>query len=294
MSKNKIMTESMNVIDASANILSCINPIFSTITLVTYGVRKVIGLSSDEAIIDRLKRMEKDIINKKIGIYDFKNKISELSEHDKYVVSNNLYNVLLTCIPETVDIYISVLVDYVMSNENNKHDELCEIICQLNKSDLTLLQLIKEYQEKGDYEYFKEVQRKHGEQVKKYFEQKERQEKEVKLKEESNKLHQIKNLDMPVFVDRGMFFEKNTIFWKDFKKYYNLIVNELGTMLMMYGYDEQHNRIDYWVYIVKSFLKLQSMGLLELDFIDTIGNSNMLNIDRFHVTLVGQEVLKYI
>ena len=298
MQKKKLFSESIDVIDASSNILSCINPIFAGITLVTYSVRKVMGLCSDESIINRLKKFEMDLKNKKIDINDFKNKVSDLSEHDKYVVANNLYNILLTCIPETLDIYISLLVDYIMSNDNNKHDELCEIISQLNKSDLTLLQLIKEYQLNGDYKHYDKAKEKHNNQIKKYYEQKENEIKNrmnTQAKEKSgNGLMRIRKISSPVLVDRGMFFEKNTIFWSDFKEYYNIIVNELGTLLMMKGKDENNNDNDDLAYIAKSILKLQGAGLLELDFIDTIGNSNMLNIDRFHVTLIGQKILEYI
>ena len=54
--------------DASANVLACINPIFAGITLVTYGIRKVVGLCSNESIIDRIN-LEKSYAKK--GYYEY-------------------------------------------------------------------------------------------------------------------------------------------------------------------------------------------------------------------------------
>lgn len=69
-------------------------------------------------------------------------------------MSNNLNNILLSCIPETVDLYIEVLIDLIMQQDNNNYEELCEIINKLNVNDIKLLKMIKQYQNNGIREYY--------------------------------------------------------------------------------------------------------------------------------------------
>lgn len=42
----------------------------------------------------------------------------------------------------------------------------------------------------------------------------------------------------------------------------------------------------------KSFIKLQNLGILELDYINTTENINSLNVERLHITLFYNELLK--
>ena len=58
--------------------------------------------------------------------------------------------------------------------------------------------------------------------------------------------------------------------------------------------DEKGNKSKEWAYIGKSIIKLQNLGIIELDYINTTGNINSLNVERFHITLFGNEMLKYI
>ena len=68
----------------------------------------------------------------------------------------------------------------------------------------------------------------------------------------------------------------------------------MGYILLGKTTDENGKESDEWAYIGKSFIKLQSLGILELDYINTPGNINSLNIERFHLTIFGIELLKYI
>jgi len=135
-------------------VLSLASPYFNTIPLVVFVANRLLGLMSDEDIIRRLKNIEKKLIKKKITKEDFRNKINNLSEHKKYVVSNNLKEIIMNCIPETVDLYIEAFINYIMSTDNSGDEDLCEIIKQLNKRDLIVLKMIKEYLvtgTKGEY-----------------------------------------------------------------------------------------------------------------------------------------------
>ena len=50
---------------------------------------------NDNGIVKRINKIEKQLNNKKINIEEFKEKITNLTEHNMYVVRNNLSNILL-------------------------------------------------------------------------------------------------------------------------------------------------------------------------------------------------------
>lgn len=51
--------------------------------------------------------------------------------------------------------------------------------------------------------------------------------------------------------------------------------------------------IDF-AYLAKSIIKLQNLGVLQCDFVPTIGTSSLNHIDRFYITFFGQKLLEYI
>ena len=89
--------------DAISGIISCINPIFSTVPLLTFAINRVIGLISEKDIIKRIRKLEIKLKEKLITPDQFKEKVGKLTEHNRYVVSNNLNNILLSCITNPED-----------------------------------------------------------------------------------------------------------------------------------------------------------------------------------------------
>ena len=147
----------------------------------------------------------------------------------------------------------------------------------------SLIQMIKEYRNNGDREY--------------YNKNTEKAQKEKIENEEIDKNNKTPNLGLKKikWVNRNVVIDSsNTIFWKDFDKYYELQAGEMGFVLLGQTTDEEGNKSKEWAYIGKSFIKLQNLGILELDYINTTGNINSLNVERFHITLFGNELLKYI
>lgn len=147
----------------------------------------------------------------------------------------------------------------------------------------SLIQMIKEYRNNGDREY--------------YNKNTEKAQKEKIENEEIDKNNKTPNLGLKKikWVNRNVVIDSsNTIFWKDFEKYYELQAGEMGFVLLGQTTDEEGNKSKEWAYIGKSFIKLQNLGILELDYINTTGNINSLNVERFHITLFGNELLKYI
>lgn len=271
------------IVNAGAGILSSVDPAFSLIPIFVYAVNWTFGLASPEYIIKRLNKINEKLIKRKISIDDFKNEVLNLSEHNEYIVLNHLRNILLTAIPETVDIYIELIIDFIMKKEYDEKETLCEIVNLLNKKDIQLLHMIEEYRDNGDREYYdKNTEKAQKEKIEN--EKKDRSDKTPYLG-----LKKIRWVDRNVVIDNS-----STIFWKDFEKYYELQTGEMGFILLGETMDEEGNKSKEWAYLGKSFIKLQNLGILELDYINTTGNINSLNVERFHITLFGNELLKYI
>ena len=271
------------MVNAGAGILSSVDPAFLLIPIFVYAVNWTFGLASPEYIIKRLNKINEKLIKRKISIDDFKNEVLNLSEHNEYIVLNHLRNILLTAIPETVDIYIELIIDFIMKKEYDEKETLCEIVNLLNKKDIQLLHMIEEYRDNGDREYYdKNTEKAQKEKIEN--EKKDRSDKTPYLG-----LKKIRWVDRNVVIDNS-----STIFWKDFEKYYELQTGEMGFILLGETMDEEGNKSKDWAYLGKSFIKLQNLGILELDYINTTGNINSLNVERFHITLFGNELLKYI
>lgn len=271
------------IVNAGAGILSSVDSAFSLIPIFVYAVNWTFGLASPEYIIKRLNKINEKLIKRKISIDDFKNEVLNLSEHNEYIVLNHLRNILLTAIPETVDIYIELIIDFIMKKEYDEKETLCEIVNLLNKKDIQLLHMIEEYRDNGDREYYdKNTEKAQKEKIEN--EKKDRSDKTPYLG-----LKKIRWVDRNVVIDNS-----STIFWKDFEKYYELQTGEMGFILLGETMDEEGNKSKEWAYLGKSFIKLQNLGILELDYINTTGNINSLNVERFHITLFGNELLKYI
>lgn len=234
------------ITNIGSGILSSVNTAFSIIPIFTYAINWTFGLASPEYVKRRLDKFNEKLEKRKIDIEDFKNEIFSLSEHNEYIVLNHLRNILLTSIPETVDIYIELVIDFIMSKEYDDKETLCEIINSLNKTDINLLKIIKEYIKNGNRKYY-----------------------EKNIEQHVNEENKFKSVPFK-FKDRNVVLDdKTTIFWKDFKAYNELQVGEMGYILLQEGMNDEGVMVKDWAYIVKSFIKLQNLGILELDYINT-------------------------
>lgn len=274
-------------IDSTTNVLSLIHPAFAGLTIITFVIKQIINYVSDDDLVKRINKIEKQLNNKKIDMEEFREKITNLTEHSMYVARNNLSNILLNCIPDTVDIYISIWIDLIMNDNNSTNEDLCEILYELNKHDLLLLQMIKSFMKYGEKRYYilSEITKRNR--------LEEERQKNEEIKEYNSKTKGIKKLDFR-YSDRDIRIGNKTIFWKDFSKYYNIDVGEMGYMILDKGINEKGETTMSWAYYVRSFIKLDRLGVLQLDYYSTLGTVNSLNIERFHLTLFGEKLLKYI
>ena len=276
------ITDATELVNVTSGVLSILNPMFSCIPIFTYTINRVTGYVSEDNIVNRMKKIEKQLYIKRISLEEFKEKIINLTEHNEYIVRKNLVNILMNCIPESVDIYISVLIDLVMSQENSIHEEICEILSQLNKNDLTLLSKINIYREKGKNRFLSEHLKNNGERIVENYER-------ADLPNDRGSL--LKRFE---FSDRDNIYSYNTIFWKDFTEMFNVSSIEIGQMLLNEGVNEKGEPTMYWAFLARSFIKLERLGLIQMDIQNTLGTINFLNVDRFHITLFGNKMLYYI
>lgn len=274
-------------IDSTTNVLSLIHPAFAGLTIITFVIKQIINYVSADDLVKRMNKIEKQLNNKKIDMEEFRGKITNLTEHSIYVARNNLSNILLNCIPDTVDIYISIWIDLIMNDNNSTNEDLCEILSELNKHDLLLLQMIKSFMKYGEKRYYISSE------ITKRNRLEEERQKNEEIKEYNSKTKEIKKLDFR-YSDRDIRIGNKTIFWKDFSKYYNIDVGEMGYMILDKGINEKGETTMSWAYYVRSFIKLDRLGVLQLDYYSTLGTVNSLNIERFHLTLFGEKLLKYI
>ena len=100
--------------------------------------------------------------------------------------------------------------------------------------------------------------------------------------------------------DRDINFRNNTIKWSDFAVQVStdgdIEKRVLGLVeyLNRKSYDDNSKPIFYLSFLGRSIVKLQSLGVIQTDFVNTLGTISLNNIDRIHITVTGQEILKYI
>ena len=253
--KMEIVSEGVNSV---SGVLSSFNPLFATLPMIIFAVKRVFGLIQPEDIIKRIKIIEKKLERDKISIEDFKEKVNNLCEHDRYVFSNNLNNIIIDCIPETVDIYISILIDMIMNDkEKDKREELCDIIKQLNVNDLNALKMINKYKDNGVRDCYNE---------------------------RVNELRKLDNQSL-------LFYNNETIFWEDFSNTFHLNVSNLEIPIL---FRETSEKTEDFSFLIKSFIKLEKLGVLIIRWCTTVMSSTALNIDSIETSMFGDMLLRYV
>ena len=210
-----------------------------------------------------MRLFKEEIIKRKIPLEELSLKISDMNEHEQFVLRNNLKFLCLSALPDTVDLFIKLIIDYIATEEQELPEELCEIVRQCNSNDIKLLNNIEEYLLVGARTSSEEA---------------------IKKSEETQK---------GFWQDRSVIYGENTIFWTDFSNHYNIHIDYAGRMLNQIPTDGEENKMQ-WAYMMRSLLKLETLGIIELEYIPTAGTVNKNNVDRIHVTLFGQELLKYL
>lgn len=271
MEKKKIIQRTLNVASPIASAMSICNPAFLAIPVIASVSNELFGYFDSKSTEKRLTLLQEEVQRQKIEIEQFKEMIALLDEHAQYVVRNNIKNFCLEALPETTVAYAKCIIAYIKKEKQELDEEICEILQSCNANDIQILSLIKEYLKEGSRtEYTKKQEevaiaiREQREGVKKWY-------------------------------DRNVIYDENTIFWKDIMESFCLIgADDMGRLLNQAGKKANGEEALDWAYLIRSVIKLHSLGVLQVEFVSTLGVVSQNNIERIHITLFGQRLLEFI
>lgn len=261
-----------------------INAAFLAVPVITSVNNELCGYFDAKSVEKRLLEFQIKLEEQSITIESLKNRINALDEHSQYVLRNNIKHLCSSALPETTETLINCLISYLMKENQDMDEEICEIVCSCNANDIQLLQFIKEYIDEGPRTHYHEMVHKLKDDI---------NQKLIDLEKKED--NEGKTFALKKWYDRNVIYDENTIFWKDFKQFCQLTnISDMGVALNESGTDEEGKETYVWAYLIRSLLKFQSKGVVQLEFISTLGTISQNNIDRFHITLFGQKLLEYI
>lgn len=241
-----------------------IKGIVSEVPLVGGIVSEIWGYIESKAIENRIDLIEEEIKKQNLTNDIFKEFIEKLDEHKYYFVRNNFKYYFLNCIPESTRELCQSIIKYIKSEDDELQEEICETIQQLNVHDINFIEILNAYLTEGIKDEYTRM----------------KNELESSLNDEKSKYH-----------DRNIIYSNYTVFMKDINNF--LKFKEWSLVDMLNGeFTKNENKTLDVLYFGKSIIKLQNMGLLQTDFVVTMGTASVNNIDRIHVTLLGQKVLE--
>lgn len=271
--RKKYVQRAINIASPVASALSLIHPAFLAIPVIASVSNELFSYFDSKSIEKRLLQLQNTVGSSGIEISEFSEQINLLDEHSQYVVRNAVKHLCLCAQPEVTEALNRAIVDLIMNEPYGMPEHVCEILQQCNADDITLLHHIKWFVLNGDKSTYRQ--------------------KLISTRNDakSGGMH-----------DRSYFYgEDNTIFWSDFIKMLHLeitatdmsaFLNKRFTQKAPDGTLEED--ITEFAYIARSIVKLQNLGVLQCDFITTLGTISPNNIERFHITFFGQKLLEYI
>lgn len=122
------------------------------------GIAEIFGWAVEGRFVERRLAEIESLLGKDTDI--FLQDLKELSEHDYYAIRKLLKFHCFEAFPELTPTTAKVIIDYVMNRQNRiGDDQIIEMLCQLNASDITALKSIKKaIIEKGEGDYTKIVE----------------------------------------------------------------------------------------------------------------------------------------
>lgn len=263
----------LNIASPVASALSLVNPKFLAIPVIASVSNELFAYFDSKSIEKRLLQLENEVNNSNISIQEFAEEVSQLDEHRQYVVRNNVKHLCLSAQPEVTETFIKAIIDMIMNESYEMPEHICEILQQCNSTDIELLQIIKWFQLCGDKSTYR---------------------KNLSLADNKAKSGGMS--------DRSYFFgDENTIFWNDFIKCFKIAeeVHDMSLFLNIKlatksGDGAFGEEVLDFAFLSRSMCKLQSLGVLQFDIATTLGTISLNQIERFHLTLFGQNLLEYI
>lgn len=285
--KKQIIQTALNVGSPVASVLSLINPAFLSIPIIASVYNESCAYCDAKSVGKRLLQFQKMIEEQAITINTLQESIDLLNEHSQYVFRNNFKHLCLSALPETTEPLIECLISYLMNEKQDMDEELCEIICSCNGNDIELLKIIKQYMKNGVRIYHQQMTEKYQSDIREM-------QRQPQIVDQEN-ITMKKTYTSHKWYDRNIIYGENTIFWKDFTDFFKLTnIHDMGRILNEAGKSEDGFEVYDWAFLIRALLKMQSKGVVQLEFVSSSGTISQNNIDRFHITLFGQNLLKYI
>lgn len=235
-------------------------------------ISEIIGYFNEKEIIKRIETLDSKFNQMDASVENIKDIISNFSEHDYYTLRRNLKHLIIDAQPEVVESFNNSIVDFILYDKNRTMaEEASEILRDLNSNDIELLELIK---------YFMSLN--------------------LLQKKKNETLEKINNPDKEKgrWRDRQIIFDERTIFWEDFISFLDIrnVKSKISLDIILNStFNSSRGDIVYdFAFMGKSFIKLQRLGVLSMDFVTTYGTSSQNNVNRFHLSLFGEKLLTYI
>ncbi len=239
--------------------------VLSQIPVVGGIISEIWGYIDSKVLENRINIIEEEIKKQDLTDKLFNDFIEQLNEHKYYFVRNNFKYFFLNCIPESARELCQSIIKYIKNDDEELQEEICETLQQLNIHDINFIDIINEYLKSG-------LRNEHTRMI---------NELEYSLNEGKN----------DEYHDRNVIYSTNTIFIKDLNEFLKFKDWSIFSMLNSEFTINGEKTLNI-LYFAKSTIKLQNIGLLQTDFIITMGTSAINNIDRIHITLLGQKVLE--
>lgn len=202
---------------------------------------------------------------------DFMCRLAEFiaDEHGYFELKKAMKGLCTEAIPEATPILNKSIIEMISKKNISMQELIIESVLQLNANDIITLKEIKNFL-LHPCTYQLEL--------------------EYKKHKESNDIRMR---------DRNVIYEGKTILWKDFCHYLNMgkSLENISCILSQKVCVQREDNgevieTEMFSYLGLSMIKLIRLGFIQADYYTRMGTSGSNDIERFHITLLGEEVMK--
>lgn len=256
----------LNQMAAALSLYPTDSLLIKSIPVIISVFNELITFTDGKIVEERLCQLEEGIQNMGIELEEFKQNVENLDEHNQFVLRRHVKDYCLSALPETIEMRILSMVEFVMAEEHDFAEEICEIVSELNRTDLEVLTKI--YAITTDEE----------------LNEKRKKEAQDKISNSSGK-----------YRDRVYYLSRRTIMWEDFmniKRDDRVITFSDSLNYHLVNSDGKDN---YQIAMYsRSLLKLQNLGVIDMDAQAVLGASPINNVCQFHLTVFGVKLMQYV
>lgn len=256
----------LNQIGNALNLYPADSLLIKSIPVIISVFNELITFTDGKIVEERLKQLEEGIEKLGYEVEEFKQSVENLDEHNQFVLRRYVKDYCLAALPETIQMRILAIIEFVMSQEHDFSEEICEITAELNRTDLEVLDRIFSIVTN------KELVRKRG------------QEARDKINNSTGKIK-----------DRVYYLPKQTVLWEDFTNIREGEAPASFCNLLNYHIADSEGKDNFnYAMECRSLLKLQSLGVITIDSQPLWGPTPVNNVCQFHLTVFGVKLMEYV